>query len=293
MVRLSFNIELAYDIGPGPGDFVFNIHAAETARQFIVNEQVSLSQPVSARMFYEAPHGNRYMRVRAQKGPFAVRYAATVDIDHHRQRPETISETPVARLPANVLRYLYPSRYCESDKLLQFAGQQFGGIRQGYSRAQAICEWVTKHVAFTSGASDFTTSATDTFRQKAGVCRDFAHLMIALCRAVNIPARFASGIDYGADPALGPTDFHAYVEVFLNGRWYLFDPSGTAIPMGFVRFGTGRDAADVSFATIFGNVKSSIPVVHIVALDDPAKGFELPRHGSDALSTAQDETYSP
>ena len=86
------------------------------------------------------------------------------------------------------------------------------------------------------------------------MCRDFAHLMIALCRAVNIPARFATGTDYGADPALGPPDFHAYVEVYLGDRWYIFDPSGTAIPMGFVRFGTGRDAADVAFATIFGGV---------------------------------------
>lgn len=90
--------------------------------------------------------------------------------------------------------------------------------------------------------------------------------MIALCRAINIPARFTTGIDYGADPALGLTDFHAYVEVYLRGRWYMFDPSGTAIPMGFVRFGTGRDAADVAFATIFGTVESGAPVIGIQAV---------------------------
>ena len=95
-------------------------------------------------------------------------------------------------------------------------------------------------------------TAYSTFVERKGVCRDFAHLMIALCRAVNLPARFTTGTDYGADPILGPPDFHAYVEVFLGGRWYIFDPSGTAIPMGFVRFGTGRDAADVAMREIAG-----------------------------------------
>ena len=99
-----------------------------------------------------------------------------------------------------------------------------------------------------------------------GVCRDFAHLMIALCRAVNIPARFATGIDYGAPTVMGPTDFHAYVEVYLGDRWYIFDPSGVAIPMGFVRFGTGRDAADAAFATIFGGVVGAAPVIQIQAV---------------------------
>jgi transglutaminase-like putative cysteine protease len=100
--------------------------------------------------------------------------------------------------------------------------------------------------------------------------------MIALCRAVNIPARFVSGIDYGADPALGPTDFHAYVEVYVGHRWYMFDPSGTAIPMGFVRFATGRDAASAAFATMFGGVTSSAPVISIEALPDNNGNLVLP-----------------
>jgi transglutaminase-like putative cysteine protease len=106
-----------------------------------------------------------------------------------------------------------------------------------------------------------------------------------LCRALNIPARFCSGIDYGAAPVLGPTDFHAYVEVLLGGRWYIFDPSGVAIPMGFVRIGTGRDAADISFATIFGKIESSPPVIAIAAVNDPAQGYVLPWHCPQALST--------
>ena len=132
--------------------------------------------------------------------------------------------------------------------------REFGQQWQGYSRVQAIRDWVLQRTTFTSNTSNSNTSAIDTLLETVGVCRDFAHLMIALCRAINIPARFTTGIDYGADPALGPTDFHAYVEAYLGDRWYMFDPSGTAIPMGFVRFGTGRDAADVAFATIFGTV---------------------------------------
>jgi transglutaminase-like putative cysteine protease len=145
---------------------------------------------------------------------------------------------------------------------------------------------VQKHVKFTSNTSNSNTSAVDTLIEQVGVCRDFAHLMIALCRAVNIPARMATGTDFGADPALGPPDFHAYVEVYLSDRWYIFDPSGTSIPMGFMRIGTGRDAADVAFATIFGNVQSQAPLIRTRAIEDAARGFELPWHCTEALSTA-------
>ena len=117
----------------------------------------------------------------------------------------------------------------------------------GYARVQAICNWVNRHVAFTSNTSNSMTSAVDTLVERVGVCRDFAHLMIALCRAINIPARFVTGTDYGCPAGYGPPDFHAYVEVYLANRWYIFDPTGLTIPMGLMRFGTGRDAADVAF----------------------------------------------
>ena len=214
-----------------------------------------------------------------------VTYAATVDLLHYRADPMQLAEVPVARLPADVLGYLYPSRYCQSDRLVKLAINEFGRMNQGYGRVLAIQQWVRDRVTFTSNTSNSNTSAVDTLIEQVGVCRDFAHLMIALCRAVNIPARFASGTDYGADPALGPPDFHAYVEVFVGERWFIFEPSGTAIPMGLVRLGTGRDAADVAFATIFGNVASKAPLIHAVAVDDPSRGMFLPQHGDQALST--------
>ena len=249
-------------------------------------EHLSLSQPIEADIQTDVRTGNRYMRLAALPGELKVFYRATIDLRHHRAESSQLREIPIHRLPLDALGYIYPSRYCESDKLLRLAAKQFGGLAQGYERAKAIMTWVQQQITFTSNTSSSKTSAVDTLVEQVGVCRDFAHLMIALCRAANIPARFTTGTDYGADPSLGPPDFHAYVEVYVGDRWYLLDASGTGIPMGFVRIGTGRDAADVAFATIFGNVTpSAAPSVHAIAIDDESKGFVLPYRTDLALST--------
>jgi transglutaminase-like putative cysteine protease len=285
MVRLKFSIELNYDIAASGCDFIFNVHAAHTRSQSIVAEKLDVSQPVLLDMYDDAVTHNRYLRLRAQPGPLRVSYAATVDIEHHVAEPGQLGEVLVANLPGPVLPYIYPSRYCQSDRLHRVAVREFGQLWQGHGRVQAIRDWVQHHVKFQSNTTNGNTSAVDTLIEQVGVCRDFAHLMIALCRAVNIPARFATGIDYGADPALGPTDFHAYVEAYLGDRWYIFDPSGTAIPMGFVRFATGRDAADAAFATMFGGVVAASPVIHIEAVPDASGRLVLPYHCPQALST--------
>jgi transglutaminase-like putative cysteine protease len=285
MIRLRIALELDYDIAVPGCDFVFNIHAAHTQRQRVVAEALKLSQPLQPVVETDPVTGNRYLRVNALPGPLRVSYDATIDLRHHMAEPAGIAEVPVARLPLDVLSYVYPSRYCQSDRLHKFAMREFGQLWQGYGRVQAIRDWVLQHTTFTSNSSTSGTSAVDTLLEAVGVCRDFAHLMIALCRAINIPARFTTGIDYGADPALGPPDFHAYVEAFLGDRWYLFDPSGTAIPMAFVRFGTGRDAADVSFATIFGTVACSAPRISIEAIPGEDGRLVTPYHCAQALST--------
>jgi len=285
-VRIELQIELGYRIDPPGADFIFNIHPAYTPCQAVSAEQLRLSQPIPADIHTDLRTGNRYMRLRAQAGELRVSYRATVDLQHHRADPSALQEIPIHRLPLEVLGYIYPSRYCESDKLLRLAMKQFGGLAQGYRRVQAIMSWVQQQITYTSNTSNPRTSAVETLVEQVGVCRDFAHLMIALCRAVNIPARFTTGTDYGASPSLGPPDFHAYVEVYLGDRWYIFDPSGTGIPMGFVRIGTGRDAADVAFATIFGGVMpTSGPVVRAVAVEDGALGFIRPHHTELAVST--------
>lgn len=285
MIRLKFTIELNYEIDHEASDFIFNIHAAQTAQQSVVEERLYINQPVSTSLYTDPTYGSRYIRFKAEPGSLALRYDATVDISHRFESPDRLYEVPVWQLPAEVLPYLYPSRYCQSDRLHKFSAREFGHLQRGYSRVQAIHDWVSSRTVFTPGSSNSSTSAVDTITEQVGVCRDFAHLMIALCRAVNIPARFITGIDYGADPALGATDFHAYVEVFLGNGWYLFDPSNISPPMGLVRLGTGRDAADVSFATMFGAVRSLPPVISILAVDDPANGYVLPYFCTEALST--------
>ncbi len=284
-VRLELQIDLEYDIDRYGADFIFNIHAAQTPHQKVSHERLKISQDIPHAVHTDPITANRTLRLRGDVGTLHVSYSATVEISHHRADPHTLREVAVQHLPASTIGYLYPSRYCQSDRLLRLAAKEFGALPQGYSRVQAICDWVQRHVSFESNTSDSNTSAVDTLVTKVGVCRDFAHLMITLCRALNIPARFATGTDYGADPALGPPDFHAYVEVYLDGRWYIFDPSGTATPMGLLRICTGRDAADVAFATIFGGVRAHPPVIRAFAIEDAERGLELPKHGSQALST--------
>jgi len=286
MVRLKFAVKLTYDIVDPVCDFIFNIHAAQTQCQTVVDEHLSINQPLQPWVITDAATGNRIMRLQARQGPLTIAYDATIDIKHRVTAPESLFETPIATLPHEALVYLYPSRYSESDRLCRFAQREFGHMMPGYQRVVAIQKWVQGHVTFQSGSSNGSTSAVETLTQRAGVCRDFAHLMIALCRALNIPARFVAGVDYGADPALGPTDFHAYVEVMLSGRWYVFDASGVSPPMGLIRIGTGRDAGDTAFATIFGRVGSYAPLVSIEAIEDLENGWVKPVHCNEVLSTA-------
>jgi transglutaminase-like putative cysteine protease len=285
MIRMDLQVDLNYLVDQHGADFVFNIHPAHTPSQTINAERLVMSQAVDQMMSTDPVTGNRYMRLHALAGELRLSYAATVDLVHHFDDPARIGEVPVRYLPPEVMGYIYPSRYCQSDRLIKLAISEFGSLWQGYARVQAIRDWVLRRVTFTSNSSNSNTSAVDTLIEQVGVCRDFAHLMIALCRAVSIPARFVTGTDYGADPILGPPDFHAYVEVYLGYRWYIFDPSGTAIPMGLVRFGTGRDAADVAFATIFGSVISQAPVIRASAIENPSLGLVLPHHCQQALST--------
>jgi transglutaminase-like putative cysteine protease len=285
MVRIDIALELNYQVLAPGCDFIFHVHAAQTRHQRVVGERLQINQAVLQNQHLDLATGNRSLRLSALPGPLTLAYDATVEVAHHVAPPESIGEVPVARLPAHVLPYVYPSRYCQSDRLGRLAIREFGGLWQGYGRVLAIRDWVQRRVAFQSNTTDANTSAVDTLIEEVGVCRDFAHLMIALCRALSIPARFITGFDFGADPALGPPDFHAYVEVWLGDRWYLFDPSGTAIPMGLVRLAVGRDAADVAFAMIFGSVQSQPPAIRLTAQTDARHHVEWPRHRAEALST--------
>jgi len=285
MVRMRYAVGLIYEVCDPTADFIFNFHAAQTARQVVITESLQLTPALPAKPHTESTLLNRRLRVRAPKGPFSVSYAATVDIDHLLTPPEQLFEVPVADLPLDVITYLAPSRYCESDRLMEFALREFGGYQRGYSLVITIRDWVCRYVRFSPQSTNERTSAVSTLVERKGVCRDYAHLMIALCRALSIPARFSSSLDYGADPLLGPPDFHAFVEVFLGQRWYLVDPSNASVPMGLLRIGTGRDAADVPIAMVFGNVKPSRPLVEVQAIASSDLGFSMPIDTACGIST--------
>ena len=289
MTRFDLSIALDYDVVT-QSDFVLLFQPANTACQRVTWERLR-TEPVLA--MREELHGSpptRHLRLSAAPGKLHVRYDAIVDVVHHFALPADIDEVPVARLPASVLPYVYPSRYCQSDQMMEVARAHFGDMPAGYARVEAIRAWVQQHVRFKPGSSHAGTCALETFECGTGVCRDYAHLMITLCRALNIPARIATGIDYGADPALGPPDFHCYVETYLGDRWYLFDPSGISPRMALIRLGTGRDAADVAFATIFGTVQGSRPRISIRAERDEREGLVEPFRHDYAVSTDAGES---
>ncbi|HYC35466.1 MAG TPA: transglutaminase family protein [Usitatibacter sp.] len=284
MIRFDLSITLDYTV-LSPSDFVFIIQPTNTPYQRVTWERLDAEPHIQADEEVHGAPPNRHLRLNAQPGPLRVKYDAIIDVVHHFALPADLREVPIAEMPASVLQYIYPSRYCQSDRLLDVARNEFGTMEPGYARVEAIRHWVQTRTRFQVGSSHPGTSALDTYQCGTGVCRDFAHLMISMCRALNIPARIATAIDYGADPSLGPTDFHCYVEVYLGDRWYIFDPSGISPRMGLLRIGTGRDASEVAFATIFGTVQWTMPRISIRAEGDALSGIVEPFRHDYAVST--------
>ena len=180
-------------------------------------------------------------------GRMLADYRATVAIDRPAHDPAALAAVPLHRLPGEAVQYLLPSRYCQSHQFVDFVESQFGTLSGG-TKVAAICDWVAGHLSYVPGASHSGTTAIDTFHAGEGICRDYAHLMITLARAADIPARIASVYA----PGVTPPDFHAVAEVYLEGGWQLFDPTGMAQPDEIAVIGIGRDSGDVAFLTAFG-----------------------------------------
>lgn len=257
----------------GDGILLLHVEAMRAARQTVAEERLRIlagnAGPEVPFERHVTAAGNRLVRiVLSPRGPteIAVIYNARAVAAPLRHDPATVAEIPLRDLPFECLPYLLPSRYCQSDKLGRFAAQRFGALAPGHARVTAICNWLYDHIDYVKGSSDTHTTVHDTLVSRAGVCRDFAHLGIALCRALGIPARFVSA--YAAD--LQPPDFHAVFEAYLAGRWYLFDPTRQASLDRIARIGVGRDAADVSFSTIYGDVEPDKPVVSATFDGHPA-----------------------
>jgi transglutaminase-like putative cysteine protease len=265
MKTFHIDCELDYDV-PQQSLFVFNLGVPSTPAQRVIAETVSTTPANPLDEFRDESGRNRFFRVDVSPGQFSIRYLATVEVQAP-DRDSSAPETPLAKLPGEVLSYVQGSRYCEVEALYNFAVRTFGNMPSGYQRVQSICHWVKANVAYQLGSSTTTYSARDVLANRAGVCRDFAHLVIALCRALNIPARFVTAYAKYEDP---PQDFHAVVEAFLGDRWHLFDPTELAAISDLVRLGTGRDASDVPFATFFGTAR----LRRLSPLVEPASGDE-------------------
>jgi transglutaminase-like putative cysteine protease len=234
--------------------FLFIIHALDGMDQEVLGESLRITPALEHELHCDAVLGHRTLRLKAPTGPLTVRYRARVRL--YRPPPDTrAEEVPIEALPHAVLPDLMPTRYCESDRLASAACRMFGDLPPGHARVQAVSDWIHEHIEYRTGSTDTTTTACDVFLQRAGVCRDFAHLGVAFCRALNIPARLAVGYARFDNP---PPDFHAVFEAFLGGRWELFDPSGMTDPNDLVRIAVGRDAGDVAFATLFGPVRTRL-----------------------------------
>lgn len=250
MIRIDVGSDLVYQVRQ-PTVFLFQISAANTVHQTILSELLTVDPNLPTEAMTIGSEGNKLIRCLVQPCELKVAYRAQMQLSHAIDTPETVEETLTAQLPAEVLTYLNPSRYCQSDLLARFAWEEFGEMQPGYNRVQAICSWVFDHLDYTPGSTNSTTTAADVLLQRTGVCRDYAHLAIALCRGIGIPARYVAG--YAVN--LQPPDFHGFMEAYLDGQWYLFDPTRLALVSGLVRIGAGRDAADLAFATLTGNAQ--------------------------------------
>jgi transglutaminase-like putative cysteine protease len=282
MNGFEIDCELNYEV-LDPCVFVFNIEAAQTPVQRVLREQFTVVPPLAVDR-YSDPMGNRFTRLSALPGPLSIRYTATVMVENVAQ-PVGRFLTPVANLPPDVMPFLLASRYCESDAVFSLAARRFGTLASDYERVVAICEWIRANIDYGVGTSLAHGTARDVLLHHTGVCRDFAHVAIALCRALNIPARFVTGHVQWETP---PPDFHAIFEAYVGGEWVLFDPTAMASTQNVVRIGTGRDAADVAFATIFGQARMTrmSPLTRVMSSDEINRASQSSRQVVQMLAQA-------
>jgi transglutaminase-like putative cysteine protease len=260
---VSISSELVYTVD-SPSSFVFNIAAASTDYQKTVEDNLTISPSVDSEWFQLNDFGCRGLLLQVEPCELSITYRATVELSPETEQLMYLNEVEHKKLPTSILPFLNPSRYCESDRLGRFAWKEFGQLQSGYSRVDEICNWVNAHIDYVAGSTDASSSACDVLIQRAGVCRDFAHVSIALCRALGIPARYVSGYAVG----LQPPDFHGFFEAYLERRWYLFDATRMAPVSGLVRIGIGRDAADTSFANIVGQATMQFIKVEATSADN-------------------------
>ena len=253
-MKIRFGYELVYSV-PQQTPMIFTLHSQPQGSQQLVLPDVMCTEPAIPLFFYPDAFGNTCTRLEAPAGFLRV----TADgIMEDCGAPEAAhwaaAEHAVRDLPPDALQYLLASRYCETDLLMSKAWRLFGHLSPGWSRVQSICDFVNREVTFGYAFARPTKTALETFQERQGVCRDLAHLAIAFCRCLNIPARYCTTYlgDVGVPPVDAPMDFAGCMEVFLGGAWHVFDPRNNARRIGRIIIARGRDAGDVAISTAFG-----------------------------------------
>lgn len=260
-MRLRIDATLDYQL-PEPYDVLLAIEAAPTADQRLIEDGLIVQGAGPLRTVPGEDGVGRRTLMQASGGRLLATYHGVFDVERPASRLAGLAKVPTRDLPGDVLPFLWPSRYCEADKFTGFVHREFAGL-QGGDKIIAMADWVHAHVDYVMGSSDGTTTAVDCFVHRAGVCRDFAHLMASLARAEGIPARMVSAYAWG----LEPPDFHAVVEVWLDDGWHLVDATRLARTEGMVRTAVGRDATDIAFMTVFGSARLNYQAVRVTRLD--------------------------
>lgn len=251
LIKLGYEIELQLSI-PMAVIAVLNVHPSRI-KDLRASAALQISPSCTAEEYIDC-FGNICTRIDAPQGPLRLSGSTLIE-DSGKPDPTDAqaSQIAISNLPKEALQFLLASRYCEVDRLSDLAWQLFGNTPPGWARAQAICDWVHQHITFGYHFARPTKTALDVYQERQGVCRDFQHLAITLCRAMHIPARYATGYlgDIGV-PVNGEMDFSAWYEVYLGDRWWSFDARNHVPRIGRILMATGRDAADVAITTTFG-----------------------------------------
>ncbi|MER9233963.1 transglutaminase family protein [Mesorhizobium sp. M0622] len=254
-MRIRAGFTLTYEC-PRPTPMLLALEIHPSRRVDLLTEQIiGFDRSVEARGYVDG-FGNACTRIEAPSGLTTI--STTFEI-YDSGEPDAVAEQAVQHnikeLPDEVLVFLLGSRYCDTDRLGDFAWAKFGNTAPGWARVQAICDFVHNHIVFDYQKADSLRTAHGGFTDQAGVCRDFTHLAIALCRCMNIPARYCTGYlgDIGVPPAPEPMDFSAWFQAYLAGNWFTFDPRHNCPRIGRILMATGRDATDVAISTSFGS----------------------------------------
>ncbi len=263
-MKYKIKSELVYEVYADTA-FFLNIQVAKSSSQHVISELFTVSNDIVYKEFLLANNETRFVKFNAKQGQtIQINYETEVEVFCEQiSRNQLLQATEITDLDNEVLPFIAPSRHCESDKFFKFANKEFGYYQSNFEKVLAINDWIFNNIDYTPGVTSSNTSANDTLVQREGVCKDFAHLGIALCRALDIPARYFTSYAY----QLSPPDIHACFEAYIEGEWIVFDPTKLAPLNGLVKIANGKDATEAPVASFYGNTYCTQMNIECIAIE--------------------------